>query len=51
MRDITLTKDRKSAMWIITTTDGEGFHRQLNVMAEQMDSLVGLWEKERHFSG
>ena len=43
MTMIELTKDKKSPMWIITTTDNEGFHRQLPVTMEQMDKLIKMW--------
>ncbi len=46
MIDIDLTKDRKSDTWIIITTDGQGFHRQLNVTREQMHTLYTLLLKE-----
>ena len=46
MADVELTKDRKSDTWIITTTDGQGFHRQLNVTHEQMHTLYTLLLKE-----
>ena len=42
---INIAKDRKSDTWIITTTDGEGFHRQLNVTSTQMNELVRKWEQ------
>ena len=42
---ITIHKDRKSDTWIITTTDGQGFHRQINVTADDMDSLIQQWTK------
>lgn len=45
---IEINKDRKSDTWIITTTDGQGFHRQINVTKEQMDKLVELWQKKRN---
>lgn len=44
---ISLSKDRKSPMWIITTTDSEGFHRQLNVSYREMECLCRLWEEEK----
>jgi hypothetical protein len=44
---IELTKDRKSPTWIITTTDSEGFHRQLNVKPQELDELVRAWQKLR----
>ena len=30
---VTLTKDSKGDTWIITSTDAEGYHRQLNLTA------------------
>ena len=44
---IEITKDKKSATWIITTEDSQGFHRQINVTAKQMDKLVRLWQDIR----
>lgn len=41
---VSLSKDRKSPLWIITVTDSEGFHRQVNVSEDDMDELVRLWE-------
>ncbi len=40
---IDIKKDTKSLTWIITKTDSEGFHHQLNVTREEMDELVRLW--------
>lgn len=37
---IDLEKDRKSGTWIITKTDKEGFHRQLNVTTDDMKELL-----------
>lgn len=28
---VELSRDKKSDTWLITTTDSEGFHRQLNI--------------------
>ena len=39
---IELAKDSKSGTWIITTTDREGFHRQLNVSRNDMLDLFEL---------
>ena len=44
---IELKKDKKSTTWIITTTDSEGFHRQLNMSANDLDEIVRLWEECR----
>lgn len=41
---IELKKDSKSETWIITTTDNEGFHRQVNVTEKQMNKLIELWK-------
>jgi len=44
---VTLTNDRKaSRMWLITTTDSEGFHRQLPITFDDMRELVRLWIEE-----
>lgn len=50
---VELKKDRMSRTWIITKTDIEGFHRQLNATAEELDELVRLWQgqKETHDEG
>ena len=40
---VDIKKDRKSDMWIITRTDGEGFHHQLAVSESQMNEIVRLW--------
>ena len=42
---IKLTKDRKSPTYIITKTDKEGYHRQMNVSEEEMVELVRLWKQ------
>ena len=41
---IEITKDKKSPTWIITKTDNEGFHRQMNVTFNEMNELVEQWE-------
>lgn len=40
---IDIKKDNKSSTWIITKTDGEGFHHQLHVTEDEMNELVRLW--------
>lgn len=40
---IELKRDKKSSTWLVTRTDGEGFHRQLNLTNEEMASLFRLW--------
>ncbi len=42
---IVLKKDRKSPTWIITTIDAEGFHKQLNVTADELNELTDQWNK------
>ena len=44
---IELTKDKKSPTWILTKTDNEGFHRQVNLTSEELDSLVALWNDSK----
>lgn len=39
---ISITKDRKSATYIITKTDKEGYHRQMNVSEGEMEELRKL---------
>ena len=44
---VELKKDRKANhMWLITTTDSEGFHRQLPITFDDMRELVRLWVEE-----
>ena len=44
---IDLKRDRKAHdIWLITTTDGEGFHRQLPITFDDMRELVRLWINE-----
>ena len=39
---ISIVKDRKSATYIVTKTDKEGYHRQMNVSEEEMEELRKL---------
>ena len=39
---VTLTKDRKGDTWIITSTDAEGYHRQLNLTSDDLLHLMSL---------
>ena len=42
-----LKRDRKaSRMWLITTTDSEGYHRQMPITFDDMRELVRLWIDE-----
>ena len=44
---VTLTNDRKaSRMWLITTTDREGYHRQLSISHDDMTDLMRQWMEE-----
>ena len=41
---VELTRDRKARhMWLITTTDSEGFHRQLPISHDDMTDLMRQW--------
>ena len=45
--NVTLKRDRKAKdCWLITTTDCEGFHRQLAITFDDMRELVRLWIEE-----
>ena len=45
--NVTLKRDRKAKdIWLITTTDREGFHRQLPITFEDMTELVRQWIEE-----
>ena len=45
--NVTLKRDRKAKdCWLITTTDSEGFHRQMPITFEDMRELVRLWIDE-----
>ena len=43
---ISITKDRKSATYIITRTDKEGYHRQMNVSEEEIMELAAMLKLE-----
>ena len=41
---VELTNDRKTRrMWLITTTDSEGYHRQLPISHDDMTDLMRQW--------
>ena len=45
--NVTLKRDKKARdMWLITTTDSEGFHRQLPITFDDMRELVRHWIDE-----
>ena len=45
--NVTLKRDRKAKdIWMITTTDSDGFHRQLPITFDDMRELVRLWIDE-----
>ncbi len=45
--NVTLKRDKKARdMWLITTTDKEGYHRQLPITFDDMRELVRLWIDE-----
>ena len=41
-RMVTLTKDSKGDTYIITNTDAEGYHRQLNLTRDDLLHLMNL---------
>jgi len=44
---VELTNDRKAnRMWLITTTDSEGYHRQLPISHNDMIDLMRQWIEE-----
>ena len=44
---VELTRDRKARnLWLITTTDSEGFHRQLPISHDDMTDLMRQWMEE-----
>ena len=44
---VELKQDRKARqMWLITTTDSEGFHRQLPISYDDMTDLMRQWMEE-----
>lgn len=44
---VTLKQDRKAHnVWLITTTDSEGFHRQLSISHDDMIDLMRQWMEE-----
>ena len=46
-RMVELKRDKKARdCWLITTTDSEGFHRQLPITFDDMTELVRLWIEE-----
>ena len=36
---VELTRDKKSPTWILTKTDNEGFHRQVNLTKDELTEL------------
>ena len=45
--NVTLKRDRKAHdIWLITTTDREGFHRQMPITFDDMRELVRQWIDE-----
>lgn len=44
---VELKRDRKARnLWLITTTDSEGFHRQLPISHYDMTDLMRQWMEE-----
>ena len=44
---VEIKKDSKSPTWVLTKTDNEGFHRQVNLTFDELNDLVLLWKKEK----
>ena len=45
--NVTLKRDKKAHdIWLITTTDRDGFHRQLPITFDDMRELVRIWIEE-----
>ena len=41
---VTLKRDKKAHdIWLITTTDSEGYHRQLPISHDDMTDLMRQW--------
>ena len=40
---VTLEKDKKGNTFIVTTTDSEGFHRQINLTEDDLKDLFIKW--------
>lgn len=40
---IELTKDKKGVTWIVTKTDNQGFHHQMNLTKDELDDLTRQW--------
>ena len=44
---VTLKRDKKAHnIWMITTTDKEGYHRQMPITFDDMRELIRLWMEE-----
>ena len=45
--NVQLKRDRKAKdYWLVTTTDSEGYHRQLAITFDDMRELVRQWIEE-----
>ena len=40
---VDIQRDRKGDTWILTKTDDEGFHHQIDLTEDEMNELVRLW--------
>ena len=44
---VTLKQDKKAhGVWVVTTTDSEGYHRQLAITFDDMTDLMRQWIEE-----
>lgn len=42
---IEITKDKKSSTWILTKTDSEGYHRQMNLTDSEIEQITIILSK------
>lgn len=41
---VEISKDRKGKTWVVTRTDRQGFHHQLNMTSDELDDLTRQWQ-------
>ena len=40
---VELKKDGKSVTWVLTKTDSEGYHKQMNLTRDELNELTRIW--------